>query len=292
MVHLTIDIGNTATKAAVHAVMPEAEAGADRLKATAPLRHRSVKGHDLAWLPDFVGNDEVGACIVSSTIDMTDDMLRSINSLSIPRVIRLNAQTPIPIRNGYETPETLGPDRLAAAIGAYFECVCRTGEHRPVLVVDAGTAITYDLVTADGHYLGGNISPGINLRLLALHEHTAHLPLVAPLQLPPIGGGKRVSEKENTSSPVLPSPPMGRNQRGAIGTTTQTAILHGVLDGVRHEIEGFICEYSIKYPKLSVFFTGGDMENFSESIKKRIFADKLLVSKGLDIILQYNQASH
>lgn len=264
MVHLTIDIGNTATKAAVHAVMPEAEAGADRLKATAPLRHRSVKGHDLAWLPDFVGNDEVGACIVSSTIDMTDDMLRSINSLSIPRVIRLNAQTPIPIRNGYETPETLGPDRLAAAIGAYFECVCRTGEHRPVLVVDAGTAITYDLVTADGHYLGGNISPGINLRLLALHEHTAHLPLVD-------------ATAERTEG---------------LGTTTQTAILHGVLDGVRHEIEGFICEYSIKYPKLSVFFTGGDMENFSESIKKRIFADKLLVSKGLDIILQYNQASH
>ena len=230
--------------------------------ATAPLRHQKREGHDLTWLRDFVKGDEVTACIVSSTADVTDKMQRQIERLAIPQVIRLDATTPIPIRNGYETPETLGPDRLAAAIGAYYESVNRMGEHRPVLVVDAGTAITYDLVTADGQYLGGNISPGIHLRFLALHEHTAHLPLIQHLTL-------------NT-------------QLSTIGTTTQTAILHGVLDGVRHEIEGFICEFSLKYPKLLVFFTGGDMENFSESIKNRTFADQFLVSKGLDLILQHN----
>ncbi|MDO4994609.1 MAG: type III pantothenate kinase [Bacteroidales bacterium] len=257
MAHLTIDIGNTATKATIHTVK---EAGS--LMATAPLRHQRVEGHDLHWLRDFVKDDEVRACIVSSTIDVTPTMQRQIDSLGIPHVIRLDAATPIPIHNGYETPETLGPDRLAAAIGAYYESLNRVGEHRPVLVVDAGTAITYDLVTTDGHYLGGYISPGIHLRFLALHEHTAHLPLVEPL-------------------------PLGRDGRGP-GTTTHSAILHGVLDGVRHEIEGFICEFSLKYPKLLVFFTGGDMENFSESVKSRIFADEFLVSKGLDLILKYN----
>lgn len=235
--------------------------------ATAPLRHQKREGHDLGWLRDFVKDDEVKACIVSSTIDVTPKMQRQIERLGIALIIRLDATTPIPICNDYETPETLGPDRLAAAIGAYYEAFSRVGEHRPVLVVDAGTAITYDLVTADGHYLGGNISPGTHLRFLALHEHTAHLPLIK---------GQESKDKSQE----------------AIGTTTDTAILHGVLDGVRHEIEGFICEFSLKYPKLLVFFTGGDMENFSESIKSRIFADQFLVSKGLDLILQHQNIEY
>jgi type III pantothenate kinase len=73
-----------------------------------------------------------------------------------------------------------------------------------------------------------------------------------------------------------------------IGISTSTAILHGVIDGVRHEIEGFIREFSLKNPLLSVFLTGGDTINFSESTKNRIFADKFLVSKGLDLVLQHN----
>ena len=266
MVHLTIDIGNTATKAAIHAAREE-DAGARgtaTLAATQPLQHRRVEGHDLGWLRDFVGNDEVCACIVSSTIDVTAKMQRQIEQLAIPQVIRLDAATPIPIRNAYETPETLGPDRLAAAIGAYYETVNRVGEHRPVLVIDAGTAITYDLVTADGKYLGGNISPGIRLRFLALHEHTAHLPLV------------------NSQLSI-------HNSQLSIGANTHSAILHGVMDGVRHEIEGFISEFSGKYDSLFVFLTGGDTINFTDSIKNRIFADEFLVSKGLDLILQYNK---
>ena len=264
MVHLTVDIGNTTTKAAIHVVRNEAA----NLVATVPLRHQRVEGHDLGWLHDFVKDEEVCACIVSSTIDVTAKMMHQIERLGAPQVICLDATTPIPVSNDYATPETLGSDRLAAAIGAYYESVNRTDEHRPVLVIDAGTAITYDLITADGHYLGGNISPGVHLRFLALHEHTAHLPMVgAPLHLPSLGR---------------------ENNHAIVGTTTEKAILHGVLYGVRHEIEGFICEFSIKYPNLLVFFTGGDMENFSESVKSRTFADEFLVSKGLDLILQYN----
>ena len=104
MVHLTIDIGNTATKAALHAVKE-----AESLAATAPLRHQRVEGSSLKWLRDFIGQDEVTACIVSSTIDVTPAMQRQIDGLGIPYVICLDASTPIPIRNGYETPETLGP---------------------------------------------------------------------------------------------------------------------------------------------------------------------------------------
>lgn len=192
-------------------------------------------------------------------------MRQSLARLAIP-VHYLSPATPIPIRNSYATPHTLGPDRLAAAIGAYYVSLRQTGRHRPVLIIDAGTAITYDLVTASGEYLGGNISPGIQLRLQSLHEHTAKLPLVA------------LNSEQWADSPY----------RGELqGSTTESAILHGVLDGVRHEIEGFICEFSLKYPDIFVFLTGGDQIHFSENIKNRTFADEFLVAKGLDIILQH-----
>ena len=261
MVHLTVDIGNTATKAAIHVVAAEdAVVEAKNLRTTAPLLHRRVEGHDLAWLSDFVAGHAVDACIVSSTADITPDIWQHISSLGIPHVVRFDHTTPIPLTNCYSTPRTLGSDRLAAAIGAWYENRERTGRHTPVLIIDVGTAITYDLVTADGQYLGGNISPGIQLRFFALHEHTAHLPLVEIREAGP----------------------------EEIGISTSTAILHGVIDGVRHEIEGFIREFSLKNPLLSVFLTGGDTINFSESTKNRIFADKFLVSKGLDLVLQHN----
>ena len=131
-----------------------------------------------------------------------------------------------------------------------------------LLIIDAGTCITYEFVTAAGEYLGGNISPGLDMRLKALHEHTARLPLIA---------------QEG------PTP--------AIGCDTETAIRAGVVHGIRLEIEGYIRQYQEKYPGLFVFLTGGTCFDFDSRLKNCIFADKYLVPRGLNRILEYNDQS-
>ena len=160
----------------------------------------------------------------------------------------------MPFRIAYKTPDTLGPDRLAAVAEA---CMQQPG--RDLLVIDSGTAITYDLVTADGLYVGGNISPGIGMRLKALHHYTGKLPLV---------------DKEG--------------ERVSIGDTTETAIREGVLQGVDYEIDGYIRAYTLKYPELLVFLTGGNAFLLDNRLKNRTFADNLLVVKGLNRILTLN----
>ena len=167
----------------------------------------------------------------------------------------LTASTPVPIRNDYSTRATLGMDRLAAAVGAWS---MQPGQN--LFVIDAGTAVTYDLISADGIFKGGNIAPGIELRLKALHEHTGALPMV----------------------PVQGSAPM-------LGNDTETAIRSGVLNGVRYEIEGYIRELESLYPSLLVFLTGGNADFFDIKAKSRTFAVPDLVLRGLARIVEYNE---
>ena len=167
----------------------------------------------------------------------------------------LTASTPVPIRNGYSTPETLGMDRLAAAVGAWA-----TDPGHNMLVIDAGTAITYDFITSDGVFKGGNIAPGVAVRLNSLHEHTGALPLVKPEGDVPL-----------------------------FGYDTTTAIRGGVLNGIRYEAEGYISELEMLYPSLLVFLTGGDADFFDIKAKSRIFALPDLVLRGLVRIVDYNE---
>jgi type III pantothenate kinase len=160
----------------------------------------------------------------------------------------------LPIRSSYQTPETLGKDRLAAVVGAAF-----LQPDMDILVIDAGTAVTYDCIDASGVYHGGNIAPGVEMRLKALHTFTQKLPLV----------------KVNANVDFL-------------GKDTQSAIQAGVLYGVVLEIDGYIERLMLKYPKLSVFLTGGSAVLFDNKLKSRIFADKNLVLTGLNRILQHN----
>lgn len=169
-------------------------------------------------------------------------------------LVPLTHVTPVPLANSYSTPQTLGMDRLAAAVGAWS---MKPGHD--LLVIDAGTAVTYDFVSADGVYRGGNIAPGISLRFKALHEHTGALPLVG-------------SEGD---VPVF-------------GYDTETAIRSGVLNGIRRETEGYIEELSSLYPSLLVFLTGGDAEYFDIKAKSSTFAVQDLVLRGLALILEYN----
>lgn len=167
-------------------------------------------------------------------------------------VVLFQTTMPLPLKMGYETPETLGVDRICNAIGA-FSVVQKT-----CLVIDVGTCIKYDLVTADGTYQGGAISPGIELRYKSMHTFTGKLPLI-----------------EDT---LQPSP---------IGKNTLDAMRSGVMHGIRHEMEGFITFYELLYPELTIFLTGGASKHFDLGGKSNIFADENLTLKGLQLTLAH-----
>ncbi len=238
--NLIIDIGNTIAKVAFFDEDSLIEAIHD-------------SNRTLACLPEVCRKYVVDRAIVASVIDLSDEVQSQLASLPCP-LLWLDQHTPLPVENLYETPQTLGYDRMAAVVGAYDQF-----PGRDILVIDAGTCITYEFVDAMGRYHGGNISPGLQMRFKALHHFTNRLPLV---------------EAEGRLLPM--------------GKDTDTAIRAGVLRGIEHEIVGYIQSMRIKYPELLVFLTGGDNFSFDANIKSIIFADKFLVLKGLNRILTYN----
>jgi type III pantothenate kinase len=192
--------------------------------------------------------------IISSVINDSREIIDYLGSL-FTTCIELNHHTPIPLVNRYRTPETLGYDRIAAAVGAYTIFPGKT-----VLVIDAGTAITYDIVTATGEYLGGNISPGLEIRFKSLNKYTNRLPYL-----------ERPDEK-----PVL------------VGSSTKEAIQAGIVNGLLFEIDGFIEAIGQDHPKLKVVLTGGDAKYFEGKLKSSIFVDHHLNLIGLNRILEHN----
>jgi type III pantothenate kinase len=173
------------------------------------------------------------------------------------KFILLTDQTPLPVKNNYETPKTLGKDRIAAVTGAWSLFPGRNS-----LVIDAGTCITYDLVTGNGEYLGGGISPGIRMRFKALHTFTGKLPLIEPDEY-----------------------------NDLIGKSTRESILSGVYNGVIGEITELVKLYREKYENLNVLITGGDHDFLHNKLKISIFAAPELVLLGLNEILDYNDHS-
>ena len=241
MKNLIVDVGNSSAKIALF--------DGDTLTEQCCVSHTMLP----KALKDKSLDTTISAAIISSVVPLNEAIEETLEMLPYP-CLRMSAQLKMPFSIAYKTPETLGPDRLAAAAEAYAQ-----HPNHNVLVIDAGTAITYDIVTADGTYLGGQISPGINMRFKALNHFTGKLPLV---------------DKDG--------------ERVAVGNSTETAIREGVLQGVDKEIEGYICEYSQKYPNLLVFLTGGDAFFLDNRVKNRTFADNLLVIKGLNRILTLN----
>lgn len=238
--NLIIDIGNTRTKLGVF--------DKETLKHTTVLR----KGWSLDRLKKTLKRyhiERVALSSVSSIEQATVDYLQE-NFV----FLQLSDTTKLPISNHYKTPKTLGKDRLAAVVGAHS---IYPGSN--CLVVDAGTCITYDLITKKGDYLGGNIAPGITMRLEAMHQMTAKLPLVR-------------RQKNNPS----------------YGTTTVTAIRTGAQKGALMELEGFIRDYNKEFGRFKVLVTGGDAEYFANHIKTKIFVIQHLVLIGLNKILNYN----
>lgn len=202
------------------------------------------------WAKEFT----VKRIIISSVIEMNEEQINMFKVFGCP-IVWFNNSTPCPLKIKYGTPGTLGPDRIAAAVGAWGEAPGRN-----ILVIDAGSAITYDIVDNKGNFLGGNIAPGIKMRLRSLHEFTDRLPMVV----------------KDGDIPF-------------IGYDTETAIRSGVITGICHEIEGYIRAAREKFGEVFVFLTGGDGISLKNNIKSSIFADKFLVAKGLNrILLKYD----
>ena len=238
--NLIIDIGNTVAKLA-------AFDGDELLEVV----HDS--NETLEHLPAFCRKYPFRKAILATVIDLTADVQDRLKELPVP-LLYLGADTPLPVENLYETPRTLGYDRMAAVVGANTLC-----PGRDLLVIDAGTCITYEFIDASGRYHGGNISPGLQMRFKALHQFTGRLPQV------------------QAEGRLLP-----------LGKDTDTAIRSGVLQGMEYEISGYIQTMKHKYPELLVFLTGGNEFSFDTNLKNIIFADKFLVLKGLNRILNYN----
>ncbi|MGW8314641.1 MAG: type III pantothenate kinase [Bacteroidales bacterium] len=240
--NLVLDLGNSFGKIAVCEGKEVIEAAT----------YEKVNSREIAYF--HTRYPEIRGAIVSSVINDSREMIDYLNNL-YPTCIELNHSTPLPLINRYRTPETLGYDRIAAAVGAH---TLYPGTN--VLVIDAGTALTYDIVTAQGEFLGGNISPGLEIRFKALNRYTSRLPQMdRPEGVPPL-----------------------------LGSTTREAIQSGVLNGLLFEMEGFIEALRQNHPKLQVVLTGGDAKYFVGKLKSSIFVDLNLNLIGLNRILEHN----
>jgi len=242
LLKLIIDIGNTRTKLAIFAGNKVEEIFVTETLSVKLLTELQEK------------HPAVSSVILSAVKDYpreVDDFLR--NKLYF---LKLDNQTPLPVKIRYKSPQTLGKDRMAIAVASYTHF---PGEN--VLAIDAGTTITYDFVNKNGEFLGGGISPGIQMRLKALHVFTGKLPRVDTL---------------------IPAPEL-------IGNNTQSSILSGVLNGIVAEVDGIISSYLTRYPELNVVLSGGDEKYFDKRLKNNIFALPNFVLKGLKDILDFNE---
>lgn len=235
--NLAVDVGNSRTKLAVF----------DGVRLVAVDSVASDVEDIIEELSESYG---IKQCIIST---VRSERL-SLRSKEIA-VFRLGEdELEVPMKIDYETVHTLGNDRIAAAVGA-----AKAFPGRAILVVDAGTCVTYDFISADGAFRGGNIAPGLSMRLRAMHEQTGKLPKVAVRQ------------------------PMR-----VVGKSTDEAMLNGAALGIDYEIEGYQRYFASEFEELMTVITGGDAEYFAERSKTEIFVRPNLVVQGLNEILKVN----
>lgn len=241
---LVIDWGNTRVKTA-------------RFKGTEMLELIVTSSVHIDDVFKLSGNDTetpVLLCSVSSKSLELEGALRK----QFPRFIKLTHHTPVPIAVQYQTPETLGYDRLANAVA--IARLAPNGSN--ALAIDVGTCLKFDFVQQKERYLGGAISPGINMRYQAMHEQTDGLPLLRPA-----------------------------NKAALIGKTTEESMHSGAIEGMRSEIERVIQRYTEEFSPIVVFITGGDAQIFEKGLKNDIFAHSFLTLAGLNDILEFNQST-
>jgi len=239
--NLIIDVGNTRIKAAVF----ESNRLIEMLIFT--------EGKLLDTVDFFLSKYVITDGILSSVKVLTGDLINKLQQKTSFMV--LDAKTKVPFVNKYKTKDTLGVDRIAVVSNA-----AKKHKKENVLIIDAGTCITYDYINADNEYFGGAISPGIEMRYKSLNYYTSKLPLL---------------EKKETNF--------------IIGGTTKESIHSGVVTGVVGEISFMIDQYKEKNQYLTVVLTGGDTYFLAKQLKSSIFANPNFVLEGLNTILIYNK---
>jgi type III pantothenate kinase len=244
-VNLCIDWGNTNIKAAIFAD--------DKiLKQTVFSEETALE--EVTGLLEAHKPEKATICsVVAASAELTK-LLQS----KIPATLVVDGHTAVPIMNAYLSQDTLGPDRLALVSAANHLYPSRNN-----FVISLGTCITYNLVQNNKMFRGGAISPGLQMRLKAMHEFTAMLPEVKNLD----------------EDPLL------------LGYDTDTCMQSGAVNGMAAEIDGMIKAYEDKYPDFNAILTGGDAPYFATKLKSKIFADPDLLLKGLNLILNHNVSS-
>ena len=240
--NLVIDVGNTRVKLAVFEE--------DKLINSIVTNQENF----FKEIEKIVRKFSIKAAILSSVSSISSETLKNINQL-VP-VLSLSSSTKVPFINIYKTPKTLGVDRIALMASAV-----KKYSGKNTLVIDAGTCITFDFINSKKEYLGGAISPGIEMRYKSLYHFTSKLPLV-----------------------------MSKFSKNGIGKSTEECINSGVLHGVIHEIEGVIHQYQKKYRDLTIVLTGGDVIFLSKQLKSSIFANQNFLLEGLNEILIFNKS--
>lgn len=237
---LCLDIGNTRAKYAIYK---------DRsLQKTGYYEKFLIRD-----IRKIIRSHEITHGIISSTRHQNTPLSRFLKK-ELKSFIELSHKTKIPIQNGYSSPKTLGMDRIAAAVGAYTK---KPGHAH--LVIDAGSCMTLDVVNKKGLFVGGNITPGMHMRIKAMNDHTDKLPLV-PLEF----------------------------HDELLGKNTKMALQNGAVRGTLFEIEAFIACAKGQYPRININLTGGDAEFLAKYLKSKILADPNLVFTGLHEITLHN----
>ncbi|PTM10212.1 MAG: type III pantothenate kinase [Bacteroidetes bacterium] len=240
--NLIIDVGNTKVKLAIFSNQ--------KCIKKASASHITFAQKIIKLKKQF---PEIKRAIISSVGSVSIEDLEQLKNQF--KLLILKSSTKIPFENCYETPSTLGVDRIAlvsASVNKYSD--------KNVLIIDAGTCITYDFITNDNKYLGGAISPGIRMRYNSLHNLTANLPLL------------------DTKPP-----------KNLIGNSTNESIHSGIINGILKELDGIVSDYEKKYQDLTVILTGGDTKFLSKQLKSSIFANSNFLLEGLNFILEFNK---
>lgn len=235
---LVIDMGNTRVKAGL-------------FQSGRWIRGISMAPSDQAALSVFLDGTIPRRIAVGSVSSADAAFMRYLENMAPITVLEGSARAPI--SNAYTTPLSLGVDRLANAVGAVS-----LFPTRPVLAIDLGTCITYDLVDASSVYRGGAITPGMHMRARAMHAYSARLPEVDP--------------PENAE---------------VLGTSTIGSLASGIHHGTLMELQGLIGFFKQQYPDLVVVLTGGDAPRFARALKNGIFAHPTLTLIGLHALLHH-----
>lgn len=237
--NLVVDFGNTCIKTAL-------------FNQNDLLEHKIHNDLD-ELIITISSNSQINNCIISSVTNQHLFFFERFSSKF--NILIIDTNTPLPIKNLYKSPLSLGSDRLAASVGSFYFYPGRN-----VLTIDIGTCVKYNFVTANNCFIGGAISPGIQMRLKAMHNYTWGLPLLK----------------------------IDNNYQKLVGETTNESLLSGAMLGALFEIKATIQEYSFIYDNLQLVFTGGDSEYLCKQLKNPFFANQNILLYGLNTILNFN----